>query len=224
MFVWATRQASILTLRALFYVSLFTFVVLLQIAATSAFRSMGWAPGPSIAVAGALVLAVVLSANYGAEIVRRRRAAARERERGALKLPDGPCCVVWKPGQGEAAMPWELTAPLRAPYPKLARRFGIEGVAVVDFEIGADGAPKHIACVDAWPSDVFYQAAATALAASRFVQKPGASPRFGTSFRMPFVFRIEGAARLKDRGKRALPHRPALFAAAKAVDQLRKRA
>lgn len=223
MFVWATRQASVLTLRALFYVGLFVSVVLLHVAVTSALRAGGWPGGPALAVSGVLVLVLVLSANYLADRAIKRRAAAREAERVALGLPDGPCCVVWRQGSaGEAAMPWDLERPLRAPYPKLAKRFGVEGVAVVDFEIGVDGAAKHIHCVDAWPSDAFFTAAAHALGQAKFIAKPDRAPRFGASYRMPFVFRIAGAAKLKDRGRKALPHRPVLFAAARAVEQLRK--
>lgn len=225
MFVWATRAVSVLGLRALFYVSLFLAVVVLQVAATSGLRALGLSPGMSLSISGFLVLGVVLTANYGAGILIKRRAAAREAERRAMKLPDGPCCVVWKSGgEGEAPMPWDLVGALRAPYPPLARRLGVEGVAIVDFEIGADGAPRHIHCVDAWPSDVFFEAAAAGLRACHFTPKPGAKARFGASYRMPFVFRISGAARLKDQGRKALPHRPALIAAARAVEQLRKRA
>jgi len=224
MFVWATRTASVLTARALFYVGLFLFVVVLQVAITSALRSAGWSPPMALLASGAVVLAVVLGANHGAEVLRRQRAQAREALARALKLPDGPCCVVWASGEGESAMPWSLTAPLRVPYPALPKRMGVEGVAIVDFEIGVDGAPKHIACVDAWPADIFFEAAATSLRQARFVVKPGATARFGTSFRMPFVFRIAGAAKLKDRGKRALPHRPVMIAAVKAAEKLARRA
>lgn len=223
MFIWATRTASVLTARALFYIGLFLFVVVLQVAITSALRSAGWSPALALLVSGAVVLAVVLGANYGAEVLRRRRAQAREALARALKLPDGPCCVVWATGEGESAMPWTLTEPLRVPYPALPKRMGVEGVAIVDFEIGVDGAPKHIGCIDAWPSDIFYEAAATALRNARFVVKPGATARFGTSFRMPFVFRIAGAAKLKDRGRRALPHRPVMFAAVRAAEKAAER-
>ncbi len=225
MFVWATRRASIITLRALFYVSLFFAVVVLQVAGVTTLRGMGWNGGLSLTVSGALVLALVLAANYGAEQVRKRRAAAREAERARLGLPEGPACVVWRAGAGdEEAMPWTPLAPLRAPYPPLARRLGVEGVAVVDFEIGADGAPRHIHCVDSWPSEVFFEAAQLALKDARFEEKPGKKARFGVSYRMPFVFRIAGFAQIKEHGRRALPHRPALFAAARAVEQLAKRA
>jgi len=223
MFIWATRTASVLTARALFYIGLFLFVVVLQVAITSGLRSAGWSPALSLLVSGAVVLGVVLGANYAAEELRGRRAAAREALARVLNLPEGPCCVVWKSGEGESAMPWALTAPLRVPYPALAKRTGVEGVAVVDFEIGADGVPKHIACVDAWPADIFYQAAATALRQARFEMKPGATARFGASFQMPFVFRIAGAAKLTERGRRALPHRPVVIAAVRAAEKAAER-
>jgi TonB family protein len=91
-------------------------------------------------------------------------------------------------------MPWTLSAPLRARYPALARRLGVEGVAVVDFEINAQGGAKTIQCVEAWPSDVFYAAAREALERARFEPREDQHVRFGASYRMPFVFRIAGAA------------------------------
>lgn len=223
MFVWATRTLSVFALRGLFYLGLFLAVVVLHIAVTSALRAEGWNPGAALAVSGGLVLATVLGGNYAAGELRRRRAISREVARLALGLPEGPCCVVWraKDDAKTSAMPWDLATPLRAPYPPLARRLGVEGVAVVDFEIGADGAPKNIHCIDAWPSDVFFHAAAAALREARFTIKPGRKARFGRSFRMPFVFRIAGAARLKDKGRRALPHRPVVIAAMRAAERLR---
>lgn len=221
MFVWATRTASAFALRALFYVGLFLFVVALHVGVTTSLRAFGWNGGASLFVSGVIVLVVVLGANFIAGRLHARRAAAHEAERARLGLPDGPCCVVWRaaaPGQEAAAMPWDLTAPLRAAYPPLAKRFGIEGVAIVDFEIGADGAPRHIACIDAWPSDIFYDAAAAALRQAHFVVRPGETARFGASYRMPFVFRIAGAAHLKEAGRRALPHRPFVLGAVKAAE------
>lgn len=225
MFVWATRTVSILALRALFYIGLFLFVVVLQVAVTSGLRALGLSPSISLLVSGVVVLVTVLSANFWASRAQLRFQTRHERARAAQGLPDGPCCVLWKTDQGgEAPMPWSLTAPIRAPYPRIAKRFGVEGLAIVDFEVGADGAPKHFSCVDVWPSDVFYKAAVQSLREARFEVKPGAAPRFGASYRMPFVFRIAGAARLKDRGKNALPHRPVVMAAVRAAEQLAKRA
>lgn len=221
MFIWATRTASVYAARALFYVGLFLFVVALQVGVTTSLRGFGWSAGLSLLVSGAVVLGVVLGANYAAERYRRRREAEREAERARLGLPDGPCCVVWGKGEGggeEAQMPWDLVVPLRAPYPKLPQRLGVEGVAIVDFEIGADGAPRHVACVHAWPSDIFFDAAAAALKEARFAIKPGENARFGTSYRMPFVFRIAGAAKIRESGRRALPHRPFVIGAVKAAE------
>ncbi len=231
MFVWATRAASAWIARAAFYVGLFLFVVVLQVAVTSALRAAGWEAGPALVASGAVVLGFVLAVNFGVSRVLAQRAGAREEARKRLGLPDGPCCVIWRAGggeEGEDAMPWSLAAPLRTPYPALARQCGVEGVALVDFEIGADGAARHIACIEAWPTDQFFDSAAAALREARFVLKPGAKPRFGASYRMPFVFRIAGAARLKDQGQRALPHRPLMIAAVRAAEkaagQLAKRA
>jgi TonB family protein len=119
-------------------------------------------------------------------------------------------------------MPWQLAGPLRARYPKLARRLGVEGVAVVEFEVGAGGVVKNAHCIYAWPSDVFFEAAREALLRARFEPKPDVHVRFGASYRMPFVFRISGASRLSDRGVRARPLRPALAAARSAVEKLRR--
>jgi TonB family protein len=121
-------------------------------------------------------------------------------------LPGGPCCVVWRAAEGghrDDAMPWRLAAPLRARYPRLARRLGVEGVAVAEFEVGSDGRAKNLHCVYAWPSDVFYEAAQEALAHARFEPKPDLRVRYGASYRMPFVFRIAGAARLSEKGVHA---------------------
>lgn len=93
---------------------------------------------------------------------------------------------------------------------------------MLEFEVSAEGRAKNIHCVHAWPSDVFYEAAREALAGARFAPKEGAAVRYGASFRMPFVFRIAGAARLSERGQRALPLRPSIKAAAEAVDRLRR--
>lgn len=221
MLVWATRTVSALLLRALFYSGLFGAVAIVHVAVTSGLRSAGWSAGVSLFVSGAAVLGAVLVLVNIADYVRERRAAAREIERMRQGLPGGPCCVVWRAGEGGAEMPWDLIGPLRARYPALARRLGVEGVAVVDFEINSEGAAKNIHCLYAWPSDVFFEAAREGLAQARFQPKTGAQPRFGASFRMPFVFRIAGAARLKDSGLRARALRPVLKAASVAVEKPR---
>jgi TonB family protein len=226
MLVSATRTVSTFTLRALFYAALFGVVAAVHFAITTALREAGWNNGLSLTVSGAVVLGVVLLAVNIADYAREQRAAWREIQRMKQGLPSGPCCVVWRASEseGEAAMPWDVVGQLQARYPKLARRFGVEGYAVVDFEINAQGQAKNVHCIDAWPSDVFYEAAREALAHAKFTPKPDVHPRFGASFRMPFVFRIAGAARLKDRGRHAKTLRPTLKAAGEAVEKLRKSA
>jgi TonB family protein len=226
MLVWATRTVSTLALRAAFYAGLFLVVALVHVAITSALRSSGWSAGLSLFVSGGVVLALVLVLVNLADYVRERRAASREITRMKQNLPVGPCCVVWREGDGGGGgdMPWDIVGDLHARYPKLARRLGVEGFAVVDFEINAEGAAKNVHCIDAWPSDVFYEAAREALSHARFTPKPETHPRFGASYRLPFVFRIAGAARLRERGHRARQLRPALKAAAEAVEKLRRSA
>jgi hypothetical protein len=53
------------------------------------------------------------------------------------------------------------------------------------------------------PQTCFYDAAREALEHVRFQPKYDVHVRFGASYRIPFVFRIDGAAKLKDRGRRA---------------------
>ncbi|MEJ0023249.1 MAG: energy transducer TonB [Alphaproteobacteria bacterium] len=91
-----------------------------------------------------------------------------ERERLAAGMPEAPCCVVWRGKAGESDFPWELEGDVRAAYPPLAQKLGVEGFAVVDFEVGADGAAKNLHCADYWPSRLFYDSAAEALRAARF--------------------------------------------------------
>jgi len=228
MLVRATRTLSTLTLRALFYGALFVAVVIVHLALTGALRAQGWGPGPSLFASGAVVLVIVLVALHAVDWLRSKRAARREHLSQEQGLPGAPMCVVWNAAdapeaseRADDAMPWEVVGPLRARYPKLARRLGVEGVAVVSFEVGADGCAKSIHCVDAWPSDVFYDAAREALQHARFQLKDDIHPRFGASYRMPFVFRIAGATKLRDHGRRARQLRPALAAAQQAIDKLK---
>jgi TonB family protein len=226
MLISATRTVSVLTLRALFYAGLFVLVVIVHLSLTGILRANGLVGGVSLFVSGVVVLGLVLLAVNFSDWVREKRAARLEILRMRQGLPGGPCCVVWKTGdaseQHEDAMPWQLTGPLRARYPKLARRLGVEGVAVVEFEVGAGGVVKNAHCVYAWPSDVFFEAAREALIRVKFEPKPDTHVRFGASYRMPFVFRISGASKLADHGVRARPLRPALSAAREAVDKLRR--
>jgi TonB family protein len=226
MLVSATRTVSALTMRALFYAALFVVVVIVHLSLTGILRAQGWAPNFSLFASGAVVLGLVLIIVNLADWLREQRASRHEILRMRQGLPGGPCCVVWKTGDAsepsEDTMPWQLAGPLRARYPKLARRLGVEGVAVLDFEVGAGGVVKNAHCVYAWPSDVFFEAAREALLRSKFEPKPDMHVRFGTSYRMPFVFRISGASKLNDRGVRARTLRPALNAAQDAVEKMRR--
>jgi len=214
-------------MRALFYGALFVVVVIVHLGLTGVLRSQGWNSTLSLTVSGIAVLALVLVVVNVADWLREQLAARREIARVKQRLPSGPCCVVWRapdgpaPEDSEEAMPWEVIGAIRARYPKLARRLGVEGVAIAEFEVNTDGRAKGIHCVDAWPSDVFYEAAREALANAKFQPKYDVHVRYGASYRMPFVFRIEGAARLKDQGQRAKRLRPRLQAAASAVEKLR---
>jgi len=224
MLISATRTLSTLSLRALFYAGLFLVVVIVHVALSAALREQGWANQTALFVSGVAVLAVVLIVVNLADFIRERLAARREMLRLKQGLPGGPCCVVWRNVENDAAeeaMPWDVVGPLRARYPRLARRLGVEGLAIAEFEVSAQGAAKNINCVYAWPSDVFYEAAREALKHARFEPKPDLHVRFGASYRMPFVFRISGAAKLKEQGRRARQLRPTLQAAQQAVDKLR---
>lgn len=227
MLVSATRTVSALTLRALFYGALFLVVVIVHVGLTAALRQQGWNGGASLFVSGAAVLGIVLVLVNLADWMREKRAARRELLRMRQGLPSGPCCVVWRANENDEsddAMPWDVVGPLRARYPQLAHRLGVEGVAIAEFEVSAEGGAKNVHCVYAWPSDVFYEAAREALAHARFQLKPDTHVRYGTSYRMPFVFRIAGAARLKEAGRRARKLRPALLAAQQVVENLRRSA
>lgn len=225
MLISATRTVSALTMRALFYGGLFVVVVVLHLALTGALRAQGWEPSASLLASGAAVLALVLISVNVADWVREKLNERREMKRVQQRLPSGPCCVVWRnvePAQeSEEAMPWEVAGPLRARYPKLARRLGVEGVAIAEFEVAAGGRVKNVHCVYAWPSDVFFDAAREALLNAQFQPKADQHVRFGSSYRMPFVFRIAGASKIKDAGRRARTLRPALQAAQQAVEKLR---
>lgn len=207
MLVRATRTLSALTVRGLFYSGLFAFVVVLHLGLTGALRGLGAGPRVSLFVSGVIVLALVLALVNASDWLTERVDSHREMQRLRQHLPSGPCCVVWRASdpaaRAEAAMPWELASPLRARYPKLARRLGVEGVAVVEFEIAAGGKAKNVECIDVWPSEVFYIAAREALELAVFQPKRDEHLRFGASYRIPFVFRIAGAADVSDSGVRA---------------------
>lgn len=200
--VSATRRATDLAGGLLFLAVVFVGVILLQGGVNGALRNAGVAGGLALLLSGAASFGAVVGGfglyRFWAAMSARRADTERER----LGLPVGPTCIVWR-GEEGAEMPWALTQPIRVHFPKIARRFGIEGVAVVEFDIAPEGEVKNIHCIDAWPHDMFYHAAHAALKDARFVVRDGERPRFGPSYRMPFVFRIQGAARVNDQGRRA---------------------
>jgi TonB family protein len=202
MLISATQRVTHYLGAAVFLFVVFVVVIVLQGAVHGALRNAGVPGGLSLLISGAAVFGGVVGgfALFRAWLALDRRRAEAERDR--LGLPDGPCCIVWR-GEDGAEMPWSLAHPIRVHFPKIARRFGVEGVAVVEFDIAPEGQVKNIHCIDAWPSDIFFDAAKGALKDVRFVARPGERPRFGPSYRMPFVFRIQGAARVTDRGRRA---------------------
>ena len=222
-------------MRALFYAALFGVVVLAHMAISGVLRAQGWGSGAALFAAGAAVLVLVIVAANAAEWVRDRLRERREMQRVQQRLPSGPCCVVWRAAEQEKSvrqlieqdeddhtdMPWDVVGPLRARYRRLAGGLGVEGVAIAEFEVGADGRAKNINCVDAWPSDVFYEAAREALLHAKF-QPKDVHVRFGASYKMPFVFRISGASKARDSGRRARTLRPTLLAAQQAVENLRQ--
>ena len=200
--VSTTRRAVNIAAAGVILLIVFVLVIVLHGAVTGALRNAGVPGGPALLISGAIVFGAVVGgfALYNGYLALDRARAEDERDR--LQLPDGPCCIVWR-GGAEAEMPWALTAPVRVHFPKIARRFGVEGVAIVDFDITPEGRVKNIHCIDAWPSPIFYAAAKAAMKDARFAVRAGANPRFGPSYRMPFVFRIQGSARVTDRGRKA---------------------
>jgi TonB family protein len=234
MLIRTTRTLSTWAMRALFYAVLFGVVVVAHLAISGILRAQGIGSGAALLIAGVAVLVFVIVVTNVAEWLRDRFRERRELQRVQQRLPNGPCCVVWRSEEKEKTvrqlldedeaddsdMPWDIVGPLRARYPKLARRLGIEGVAIAEFEVGADGRAKNINCVDAWPSDVFYDAAREALLLAKF-QKKDVHVRFGASYKMPFVFRISGASKARDAGRRARTLRPTFVAAQQAVEKMR---
>jgi TonB family protein len=117
-------------------------------------------------------------------------------------------------------MPWEVVGPMRARYPGLPRRLGIEGYAIAEFEVSATGRAKNIHLVDAWPSDIFFASAKEALQHARFQPSLDEHVRYGASYRMSFVFRLNGISRLGEKGARAKTLHPILHAAQRLVENL----
>lgn len=218
--VSATRTISAYAFAAAFLTSLFVVVVFAQIAVVSMLRGAGLGGGAALSIAGVLVMASVLALNWGVRHLRARALQSREEARARHDLPDGPCCVVWR-GRGEAEFPFELQGEVNVIYPKAARRLGMEGMAVVEFEIAANGAPKNLHVVDYWPSRLFYDAAVEALRQSRFQPRDPAKAWRGPSYRMPFVFRLRGASRVRDAGRRLPVQGSLLWALRKLLASLR---
>jgi TonB family protein len=225
MLVRATRALSTWVLRALFYAGLFLVVVVVHVALTTALRQHGWSGGLSLLASGAAVLVLVLALVHGADWLRQWRREQREVQRLRLKLPSGPTCLIWKPdASGASSMPWEVIGPMRARYPRLPRLLEIEGYAIAEFEVNAEGRAKNIHLVDAWPSDVFFVSAKEALEHARFQPSLDEHVRYGVSYRMPFVFRLKGTSQLSERGAHAKTLRPILHAAQRLVGNLSARA
>ncbi|MBI3439062.1 MAG: energy transducer TonB [Proteobacteria bacterium] len=226
MLVRATRTVSTWILRALFYAALFLAVVTAHLGLTTALRQHGLNGSLSLLVSGALVLAAVLALIQVVVWLRRWLREQRERTRARLKLPVGPTCLIWKPNSELAQtspMPWETIGPMRARYPSLPRRLGIEGYVIVEFEVGANGGAKNIHLVDAWPSDVFFKSAKEALQQARFQPSLDEHVRYGASYRMPFVFRLPGSSKLAEKGARAKTLRPIWHATQRFVENVSAR-
>jgi TonB family protein len=206
--VSATHLVTRTLTTGVFFISLFLSVVIAQGAVTAALRSAGLGGREALLISGGLIFAGVMGVTALFNAVVNAYRARLQRQACAMGLPEYPTCVVWRGGD-EAEMPWVLVAPIEVQFPKVAQRLGVEGVAVVDFEISANGKAKNLHCVDAWPAPIFYEAAAAALRATEFAVRGEVRPRFGVSYRMPFVFRIAGQARVTDRGRKAKQARAA---------------
>lgn len=193
MLISASRAIPRMLARALFYSALFLVVVVVHSGLTGGLVQQG-APGAlAQTVSGAIVLGLVLLALSTADWLAQAQERALEAARAKYRMP-GPCSVVWREGEGENLSQWELVGPLRAHYPSLLRRLGVEGVTVIDFEVNAEGRAKNLRCLHAWPTDTFYEAARDALERARFTPLPDIHVRYGESYQLPFVFRLSGAS------------------------------
>ncbi len=219
-FVWAAQKLWPLILRTTFFILLFIGVVVLQGAVVTGLRAAGWSPGAALSLSGVVVLAMVLAVHFAVRFLRQREEKRLDQQRQALGLPHGPCCVVWTPGPQEQ-IPWDVDGQFQLNYPPAAQQLKVEGVAVVEFQVGPDGLAKNIHCVDVWPAPVFYDAAVTAIRAARFKPATERGPRFGPSYRVPFVFRIRGASRRPDAGHR-VKAKPATLSGRIAAEAMRR--
>lgn len=217
MLITASRAVPRMLLWALFHGALFVLVVVVHIGLSGALGSQGVPGALAQTVSGAVVLGLVLLALSAAEWWGQQQERALEAARVRYRMP-GPCSVVWREGEGENLSQWELIGPLRAHYPSLLRRLGVEGVTVIDFEVSAEGRAKNLRCLHAWPTDTFYEAARDALESARFTPQPDIHVRYGESYQLPFVFRLSRASHNSPAGPtrwRDLPD-----AAARLVDKL----
>jgi TonB family protein len=223
MLVRATRTLSRWILRALFYAALFLVVVIVHLALTTALRQYGLNGSLSLLLSGAAVLMVVLLLIQAASWLRQWLHEQRELTRARLRLPVGPTCLIWQANSEQAQtspMPWEVIGPMRARYPGLPRRLGIEGYAIAEFEVSAKGRAKNIHLVDAWPSDIFFTSAKEALLQARFQPSLDEHVRYGASYRMPFVFRLPGSSKLPEKDARAKTLRPILHAVQRLMENI----
>lgn len=223
MLVRATRTVSTWILRALFYAALFLVVVIVHLGLTTALRQYGLNGSLSLLLSGAAVLLVVLALVQASAWLRQWLHERRELTRARLRLPVGPTCLIWQPNSELAQtspMPWSTIGPMLARYPGLPRRLGIEGYAIAEFEVGANGRAKNIHLVDAWPTDLFFKSAKEALQQARFEPSLDEHVRYGASYRMPFVFRLPGSSKLSEKGARAKTLRPIWHATRRLVENV----
>lgn len=202
---------------ALFHGALFVLVVIVHIGLSGALVGQGVPGALAQTVSGAVVLGLALLALSAAEWWGQQQERALEAARVRYRMP-GPCSVVWREGEGENLSQWELVGPLRAHYPSLLRRLGVEGVAVIDFEVNAEGRAKNLRCLHAWPTDTFYEAARDALESARFAPQPDIHVRYGESYQLPFVFRLSGVSHNSPAGPTSWRELP--DAAGRLVDKL----
>lgn len=220
MLISASREIPRMLLWALFHGALFVLVVAIHAGLTGALGDQGLPGALAQTVSGAVVLGLVLLALSTADWWRQQQERALEAARVRYRMP-GPCSVVWREGEGENLSQWELVGPLRAHYPSLLRRLGVEGVAVIDFEVNAEGQAKNLRCLHAWPTDTFYEAAREALERARFTPQPDIHVRYGESYQLPFVFRLSGAGRSSPAGPTSWRELPGT--AARLVEKLAPR-
>lgn len=193
MLITASRTVPRMLIWALSHGALFILVVIVHAGLTGALGDQGLSGALAQTVSGAVVLGMVLLALSAADWWGQRQERALEEARARYRMP-GPCSVVWREGEGENLSQWELVGPLRAHYPSLLRRLGVEGVTVIDFEVNAEGQAKNLRCLHAWPTDTFYEAARDALENARFAPQPDIHVRYGESYQLPFVFRLGRAS------------------------------